>query len=451
MTIRKIRAAAMLTAMTCASFGYDCAYAQSPTAAPVADDAPENFAIHAQSTYIWQRKPGMNSPYEGANSLGGARAKSYSFTATVDLGARLWEGGEFHYNEEASRGVPFSGLHGLGGLTNGELAKTAGANLIYYRARAFVRQTWGLGGGREKLDADMNQLAGEVDKRRLVLTVGNVSVLDIFDGVQASHDPRTQFMNWSFLTHGSFDYAADSRGYTWGGALEYIDDGWALRAGRFMMPKESNGLPLDTRLGQHYGDQVEFEKDYSALGRPGTFRLMGFRNHMKTGNFADAIAYGAQNGVTPDVAAVRKEHAKVGVGVGVEQALSDDASVFARASWADGKTETFAFTEIDRALSAGVVVKGTSWSRPNDTVGAALAINALSRTHREYLARGGLGAFLGDGVLNYGREQILETYYSVRPVKYLWVTADAQYIRNPGYNRDRGPAKVFSVRLHTEF
>ena len=451
MTIRKIRAVAMLTAMTCASIAQQGAHAQSQPSTEPAIEAPENFAIHAQSTYVWQRKPGFNSPYQGENSLGGARAKSYSFTATVDLGVRLWEGGEFHYNEEAARGVAFSGLHGLGGLTNGELAKTAGANLIYYRARAFVRQTWGLGGGREKRESDMNQLAGEVDKRRLVLTVGNVSVLDIFDGVESSHDPRTQFLNWAFMTHGSFDYAADARGYTWGAALEYIDDGWALRAGRFMMPKESNGLPLDTRLGEHYGDQIELEKSYVALNRPGTFRLMGFRNRMKLGNFGDAIAYGTQNGVTPDVADVRKEHAKVGVGVGFEQSLTDDATAFVRASWADGKTETFAFTEIDRAISAGVVVKGTQWSRPQDTVGAAVAINALSRTHREYLARGGLGAFLGDGALNYGREQILETYYSVRPVKHLWVTADAQYIRNPGYNRDRGPAKVFSVRLHSEF
>lgn len=436
--------------LLCAAWGATAAVAASESPGPLIQ-APEAFAIHGQSTYVWQRKPGLGSPYEGENSLLGRREKSYSFTATVDLGLRLWEGAQLHYNHEAARGVPLSGLHGLGGLSNGELAKTAGAGLKYYRARAFVRQTWGLGGGTERLEADMNQLATEVDKRRVVLTVGNLSVLDIFDGVESSRDPRTQFLNWSFMTHGSFDYAADSRGYTWGAALEYIEDGWAVRAGRFMMPRESNGLRLDTRLARHYGDHVEYEQHYRFSGQPGTFRLLGFRNYLRTGGFDDAVRAGSQAGTTPDLADVRKNQAKVGAGVGLEQALDDDTTVFMRANMADGKTETYAFTEIDRAVAAGVVVKGAAWQRPMDTVGAAVAVNALSRAHRNYLARGGLGAFLGDGALNYGTEQILETYYSLRPLRHFWVTADAQYIRNPGYNRDRGPAKVFSVRLHAQF
>jgi len=411
----------------------------------------ERYALHGQSTYVWQRKPSFASPYEGENSLQGKKAKSYSFTATVDLGLRLWEGAEFHVNGEGARGQAFSGLHGLGGLTNGELAKTAGADMVYYRARTFLRQTWGLGGGREAVEGDMNQLAGGQDKRRVVLTVGTVSMLDIFDSLESAHDPRTQFLNWSFLTHGSFDYAADSRGYTSGAALEYIDDGWAVRAGRFMMPKESNGLPLDTRLGKHYGDQIEFEKQYQAGNRPGTARIIGFRNKTRMADFGEAIAAGRAAGAAPELDNVRREHAKVGVGIGFDQSVTDDVNAFMRASWSDGKTETYAFTEIDRAVSAGVVVKGTQWSRPYDTVGAAVAVNALSRTHRGYLAAGGIGPFLGDGALNYGVEQIAETYYSWRPFKYFWLTGDAQYIRNPGYNRDRGPAKVFSVRLHTQF
>ncbi|VCU68515.1 Carbohydrate-selective porin, OprB family [Pigmentiphaga humi] len=421
------------------------AHAQTP------EDPVESFAVHGQSTYVWQRKASMRSPYEGPNSLGGGSASSYSFTATVDVGARLWEGAEVHLGGEGARGATFSDLHGLGGLTNGELAKTAGSDMTYYRAKAFLRQTWGLGGGREAVESDMDQLGGFTDKRRIVLTAGNFSVLDVFDGVSVSHDPRTQFMNWAFLTHGSYDYAADARGYTWGVALEYIDDGWAVRAGRFMQPKESNGLPLDTRIGRHYGDQVELEKSYTAWGRPGTLRVLAFRNKARMGSFDDAVALAAAQGGAPDLAAVRREHAKVGLGVSVEQKLGDAVTVFARASAADGKTETYAFTEIDRGVSGGIVVDGAAWGRAGDTAGLAVAVNALSAAHRQYLARGGLGAFLGDGRLDYGTERIAETYYSWQAARFLWVTADAQYIRNPGYNRDRGPAKVFSMRVHAAF
>ncbi|GAA4328897.1 hypothetical protein GCM10023144_15150 [Pigmentiphaga soli] len=415
------------------------------------DDAGERFALHAQSTYVWQRKPSMDAAYDGPNSLGAPSARSYSFTATIDVGARLWQGAEFHFNGEGARGAALSGLHGMGGLSNGELAKTAGSDLTLYRARAFVRQTWGLGGATQDVDADMNQLAGTVDTRRLVLTAGNLSVLDVFDGVEASHDPRTQFLNWSFMTYGAFDYAADARGYTWGASLEYIGDGWAVRAGRFMQPRESNGTELDTHLGRHYGDQVEFQKDYTLFGRAGTARVLAFRNHARMGSFDDAIAAAQGGGGAPDLATVRAEHSKSGFGFGFEQAVGAGASVFLRASRADGKTETYAFTEIDRALAAGLALDGGAWSRPGDTAGLALALNGLSSAHREYLRRGGLGAFLGDGGLSYGSERIVEGYYSWRPLKRLWLTADAQFVRNPGYNRDRGPAKVFSLRVHTEF
>jgi hypothetical protein len=432
----------------------------APADAAAADTAPASgadtptdqpFAVHGQTTYVWQHKPAFASPYQGEHSLSGDRATSYSFTATVDVGARLWKGGEFHFNGEAAQGVPFSTLHGLGGLTNGELAKTSGADLTEYRARAFIRQTWGLGGGREYLDPDMNQLGTWVDKRRVVLTAGNVSVLDIFDGVESSHDPRTQFLNWSFMTYGSFDYAADARGYTLGAALEYIDDGWAVRAGRFAQPKESNGPTLDTNLAKHYGDQIEFEKSYSLWGRDGTARILGFRNRADMGSFDDALALAARDGGTPDVSLVRKEHTKLGMGLGFEQQLTDSLTAFFRVDQADGKTEAFAFTEIDKGVSFGLSAKGDTWSRPNDTVGLGVAINGLSSAHQQYLKSGGLGAFLGDGTLNYGTEQIAETYYSWQPFKHLWLTADAQYIRNPGYNRDRGPAKVYSLRVHAAF
>lgn len=413
----------------------------------------DRFGFHGQTTYVWQRKPAFDAAYSGDNSLGAARAKSYSFTATLDLGMRLWKGAEFHFNPEVSQGVAFSELHGLGGLPNGELAKTAGTNPTLYRARAFLRQTWGLGGDTEKIDADFNQFANVVDKRRVVLTAGNFAVPDVFDSVSYAQDPRTQFLNWSFMAHPSFDYPADARGYNWGVALEYIDSetGWAVRAGRFLQPAESNGLPLDTRFLKHYGDILELEKRYTLFGQEGTVRLIGWRNDARMGRFDDAIAVGAATGATPDVGLVRKEHAKVGAGVSFEQKAGDNLGLFARLNWSDDKTETYAFTEVGRSVSVGGLLKGAAWRRPNDVLGVAFAANMLGPDHRAYLAAGGSGAFLGDGGLNYGHERVLELFYSLQVTKALAISPDFQLIQNPGYNRDRGPAKFVGVRVHAEF
>ncbi|TDF65919.1 carbohydrate porin [Cupriavidus sp. L7L] len=439
-----------LAALACCAC-LPAATAQQATAADAAADADSPFAFHGQSTYVWQRKPAFNAAYSGPNSLGTERAKSYSFSATLDLGLKLWRGAEFHFNPEATQGVPFSGLHGLGGLSNGELGKAASTSPVFYRARAFVRQTWGMGGGSEALEADFNQFARTVDRQRVVLTAGNFGVLDVFDQNEFGSDPRTQFMNWSFMTHGAFDYPADARGYTWGVSLEYIGDGWSARIGRFLQPLESNGLELDTRMFEHYGDIIELEKRYQLAGRPGAARLLLFRNKARMGAFSDAIQFGIANNTTPDLAEVRREHAKTGVGVTLLQEVSDSLGVFARASLSDDKTETYAFTEIGRQVSGGGVMKGDAWGRARDALGVAVAINMLGGQHRNYLAAGGQGAFLGDGALRYGPEQILEIYYSFQPVKYLSISPDFQFVRNPGYNRDRGPVKFYGVRFHGEF
>lgn len=323
-------------------------------ALPIAGgELDDRFGFHGQTTWVWQRKSAFNAPYSGDNSLSPERAKSYSFSATLDLGMRLWKGAEVHLNPEVAMGDAFSDLHGLGGPTNGELAKVTGSDPTLYRARAFLRQTWGLGGETEKIDADFNQFADVVDKRRIVLTAGNVPVLDIFDAVEYAHDPRTQFLNWSFMTHPSFDYPADARGYDWGVALEYIDseNGWAARAGRFLLPIESNGLALDTRLLMHYGDMLELEKRYTLFGQEGKVRLLGWRNRARMGSFQDAIALGQATGTAPDVGQVRKEHAKVGVGLSFEQKLGENLGLFTRLNWSDDRTETYAFTEAGRNVS----------------------------------------------------------------------------------------------------
>ncbi|WP_338798976.1 carbohydrate porin [Acidovorax sp. DW039] len=426
------------------------AHAQTPPATAVAEEQ-ETFVLHGQATYIWQRKPAFAAAYSGENSLQAERAKSYSFTSTLDIGMRWGEGAELHFNPEVSQGVPFSTLHGLGGLSNGELAKSSSTNPTFYRARAFVRQTWGLGGGKESLESDFNQLARQIDAERIVLTAGNFSVLDVFDQNPYGSDPRTQFMNWSSLTHGSFDYAADARGYSWGASLEYTGNDWSLRLGRFLQPKESNGPKLDSRIFKHYGDMLELEKRYTLADRPGKARLLLWRNKARMGAFADAQALGQANGNAPDVAAVRREHDKAGVGLTLLQEVSDSAGVFVRINQSDDKTETYAFTEIGRQLAMGGTLKGKSWGRPDDEAGIAWADNRLRSGHKAYLAAGGKGAFLGDGALRYGPEQVLEIYYSAQLSKFLSLSPDFQYIRNPGYNRDRGPVKFYGLRLHAEF
>jgi high affinity Mn2+ porin len=429
--------------------------AEAP-ADPAADGAAENWNFHAQTTYIRQLKSSLNSPYAGTNSLLPGREGSYSFTATVFAGLRLGPQTELYFNPEFVQGVPLSRLTGLGGLTNSELQKTAGANLIAYRARLFIRQTWGLGGGTDKVESSANQLAGSYDSRRVTLTLGNLAVSDLFDGSRHAHDGRTQFLNWSLLTHGAYDFAADSRGYSWGGALEYRNGAdWSLRAGRFMEPVESNGLKLDRHIFSHYGDQIEYERRYTVDGRAGTLRLLGFRNVAVMGGFQDALDLAARSGGAPDVAPVRVRRSKTGAGINLEQEVVDGVGAFVRVAGNDGRSETYSFAEIDRSFSAGATVTGGRWGRADDAIGAAYAQNRLSRSHRDYLAAGGYGFFVGDGQLSYRPESIAEVYYRAGfrgPLRLQSaLTLGFQFVRNPGYNADRGPVRVVSARLHAEF
>ncbi len=417
-----------------------------------ADTTPETWNAHVQATYVWQRKPSFAAAYSGPNSLSAARELSYSFTATAFFGARLWRGGELYFDPEGAQGVPLSNLTGFGGFTNGEMARSSGPNLRIYRARFFLRQTWDGGGEQVPVASGQNQLGGSRDSRRWVFTAGNLSVLDLFDANAYSHDPRTQFLNWSVMTHGAYDYAADARGYSWGAVLEWYRDEWAVRGGRFIQPIEPNGQKLDENPLRHYGDQVEIERSHMLAGQPGKLRLLAFNNRARMTRYDDALALGQQTGTVPDINAARYgNQMKRGFGVNLEQAVSDDIGLFARASWADGKTETYAFTDIDRSVSGGLLVKGSAWQRAQDTVGLAFARNAISRAQRDYLSAGGIAFFIGDGQLRYRQEGIAEVFYNLNLTKGTWITLDWQYIRNPAYNAARGPVNVGSVRLHAEF
>ena len=418
----------------------------------------ENFSLHGQATYVLQYKNRFSSPYVGDKSLlsTGDQGKSYTLTMTPFMGARLWEGAAVFYNPEAVESVAFSNLSGLGGFPNGEMQRGTNVPMKFYNARYFIQQSFGFGGGQEYVEGGPNQLAGTVDKRRLRITYGGFSALDYFDNNKYSHDPRTQFLNWSFMAMGAWDFPANSRGYTYGVVAEYFDEGWAVRLGRLAMPMEPNALRLDWGLNKQYGDQIEFEHKHTIGTQPGALRFLVFQNRGWMATYSNAMNLAAQNNLaTPDILTSRNSYQKKwGYGVNLEQAITDKAGLFARWSWNDGQTETQAFTDIDRSLSGGIVVNGAHWGRANDTWGIAGALNGIAGSQIAYLSYGGNNGsggstmFIGDSKLNYRKEQILETYYSVNIWKGTYLSADYQYIANPAYNADRGPVSFFGLRAH---
>ncbi len=418
-------------------------------ASVLAQDA-ETWNAHFQVTTVGQFQPSFHSPYAGANSLSARGGLSESLTATAAVGGRVATGTELWIDPELAQGKPVSGLVGLAGFPNGELAKTSSRIPTPYIARAFLRETLDLGGAPVAQESDVDQLRGNVSSRRLVITAGRISLLDVFDANPVAHDPRSQFMNWVLMTHGAWDYAADARGYSDGLAVELVEDAWALRAGRFALPRQPNGLALDGRLGIHHGDQVELAHTHELAGRAGSVRVLAFRDRARMVAWDDALA-AAPAGQAPSLDdGLAREHAKTGFGIDVDQALAADLSAFVRALRADGRTGTEAFAESDASLSTGLALTGARWSRPRDTLGIAAAADAISDAHRAYLARGGMGAFVGDGALRYGPERILEAYYNAAIGAGFSLTADVQRIANPGYNKDRGPASAVALRLHWE-
>ncbi|HWM80596.1 MAG TPA: carbohydrate porin [Pseudolabrys sp.] len=415
-------------------------------------DAP-NWEIHAQSTYILQGYPRFRSPYVGANSLTPWPQAKSTWTTGAFIGVKLWEGGEVHINPELPQGFGLNGTVGVAGFPNGEAQKSDFLYPHFNLARLYLRQTFGFGGEQETFKSEYGQMSGKQDVTRLTVQVGRFAVHDLFDTNSYANDPRTDFLNWSIWAAGAFDYPADRLGYTYGAALDFNQQQWALRAGYFLIGKESNSSNFDMALFRRGGYVAEFEQRYSLLSRPGVIRLIGWMNESLSGGYRDAIALAATVpglDINNAIVDTRRGRSKFGYVVNWEQAVTDDVGVFARWSWNNGRNEISAFTDIDASLSGGVVIKGTSWGRADDRIGLAGAVNGISKDHRDFLAAGGLGILVGDGRLNYGHETVLEAYYAARVAKDVTATADYQLVVNPGYNRDRGPVSVFSARLRWE-
>lgn len=419
-------------------------------AAESSDQPLSWFAVHGQATYVEQETDGFHSPYRGPNSLTPKQGRETT-DATLFIGARLWRGAELWVNPEADQGFGLDDTVGLAGFSSGEAYKV-GRNAPYFRLqRAFVRETFNLGGERSRSQSGPNQFAEEQFSDRIVVTLGKLSVVDLFDNNRYAHDPRGDFLNWSVIDAGTFDYAADAWGYTVGAALEWYAGPWTWRTGVFDLSDVPNSKRLEAALDEYQID-LELEHRHELIGRPGKLAVTVFESHARMGRLADAIDYARATGGPVDPAAVRRFRKRDGLSLDLEQQISPDLGAFVRLGEAGGNVETYEFTDIDRTLSLGLALGGASWHRSADTFGLAGVLNAVSGERLRYFAEGGLGVLVGDGRLPHaGDEHILEAYYEWAPLAALHLTLDYQWVRNPAYNSDRGPASIFAARAHVQF
>jgi high affinity Mn2+ porin len=412
------------------------------------DTVPNSFPnLHMQVTSVGHEHASFSSPYSGTNSLDPGYENKTSLTWTLFAGFKLWRDAALYVDPELSGGSGLSRTTGVAGFPNGEIYRVDDPSPKWNLARLYLKQTFGLGGAHEEIKDGQNQIATSVDVNRLTVVAGRFALNDFFDNNRFSHDPRTQFLNWVFMDHGAWDYAADTRGYSWGLYFELNHPDWAIRFASVLVPKYANQLEMDNRPLVARGDNLEFERRYALMNQPGVTRLLLFENHANMGNYRQTIDNPQYN---MQVIETRAMSVKYGAGVNIEQNLNTDLGAFLRASWNDGHSETWAFTEIDRAFSVGLILSGGRWHRPLDNAGLALAINGLSDDHRDYLASGGYGFIVGDGKLNYATEKIVEIYYLFKVLGGLDFTGDYQYVMDPAYNSDRGPVSICSFRLHYE-
>ena len=425
--------------------GHSASAAESPAAADV-----EFFAVHAQFTYVEQETSGFSAPYAGTNSLSPDRGAETA-DATLYLGARLWQGAEVWINGEIDQGFGLDDTLGVAGFPSGEAYKV-GRNQPYLRLpRLFVRQILNLDESRQSVAAAANQLAGSRSDNSLVITLGKISVGDIFDTNQYAHDPRGDFLNWAAIDAGTFDYAADAWGYTVGAALEWYQNSWTLRAGLFDLSDIPNSVHLEPGFHE-FQSLLELEKRHEIAGRAGRLLLTAFDSRGRMGLLDDAVARAAGTGGPVDIAAVRKYRDRAGISMNLQQQLTGELGAFLRIGKDGGNVEPYEFTDIDRTVSGGLSLQGVHWHRTDDTVGIAAIVNGISADRQRYLNAGGLGVLVGDGRLPHpGPEQIVETYYSMAVLKIAHITVDYQWIDHPAYNRDRGPVSVIALRLHAQF
>ncbi len=409
--------------------------------------------VSGQSNTIFQAHPGFHAKYSGTNSLESRAENETSRVETLYTGFQLTKSTEALFDMESAGGHGLSNALGLAGFTDLDVVRNPSLGEMPYVARVELHQTIRLSKQDVTLDRGPLSLATTAPARRLELRFGKLSTVDFFDANSIGSDSHNQFLNWTADNNGAYDYAADTRGYTYGFVAEYQSERWAFRFGEMLMPTVANGITLDWNLSRARAENYELELRPALLkARKTTLRLLGFDNHANMGTYRQSVArWKAGTDAVPTIENTRRQGTvKYGFGLNAEQEIGHGARVFARWSWNEGQHESFAYTEVDSAVSGGADMTGAKWRRKLDRVGVAMMSNAISADHQAYLRDGGLGFLLGDGGLNYGRENILEGYYNLHAWRGVFLGVDVQRIWNPGYNRDRGPVIVPGLRLHIE-
>ena len=416
---------------------------QSPAAENPAEG--KQWSLQFQSTLIPQAHPTFSAEYSGANSLTPGASVRETISVDAMVGARLWTGAEFFGDILMWQGYGLNNSLGVAGFPNSEAYRIGKTYPDFSVGRAYIRQTIGLGGGREAFD---DALGGTRDVRNLTFTVGHLSAKDIFDTNAYANDGRSQFMNWVLVANGAWDYPANTLGFTNGIAAEFNTHAWSARLGIFQVSKVVNGIRMDWNLAHAWSTVAEVERRYAPGGHPGALRLLAYDTRAHMGSYQDTIDNPALDENIELTAAYRY---KYGFGINLEQELRKDLGAFARLGWSDGKNQTYEFTDVDRTATGGLSLKGARWRRPQDTVGLAVIVNGISAVHRQYLAAGGLGITVGDGALDYGAEHIAEAYYNWKISKHFQLTPDYQFAQDPAYNHVRGPVNLLALRFHSEF
>jgi hypothetical protein len=434
----------------------------SPAADPPAPDSTESifphltntrFWLSGQANFIFQAHPEFQAPYNGVHSLSPHYEKAISRVMTLYTGVRIDNSTEILVDIEEAGGDALTQGFGLAGNTDLDIVRNPSLSKAPYLGRGMIHKVFAL--SKDKVENQRNYLSlfEELPRRRLELRFGKFSMPDFFDINSVGTDTHFQFLNWTTDNNGAYDYAADTRGYTVGLTADYEDRNWGFRFAEALMPKVANGIDLVWKPWQAHAENFEYELRHGIIPKKsGVVRVLAYTNSANMGIYRDQVIKAAEQDVTPDIT----NHPwhitrKFGFGLNVEQNLTSHLTAFARTGWDNGKTESFAYTEVDQTLAAGLGAQGSWWHRKQDRAGIAFVSNAIKKDHQNYLAAGGVGFLLGDGHLTYGRENIFETYYTVHLWRGIYLAPGVQHINNPGYNRDRGPVVVPTLRAHVEF
>ncbi len=424
---------------------------ETTTVFPHADDG--RFWVSGQMNFVFQAHPPFHAAYSGDNSLSANYEKATSRVLTLFTGVQVNQNTDLLFDIESSGGRGISNALGLAGFTNLDVVRNPALGSVPYLARAMVHRIIALGSERAEESRNALSLTTAVPLRRLEFRAGKLSTVDFFDANAVGSDSHLQFLNWTVDNNGAYDYAADTRGYTWGAIIEYHSPAWVARFGEMLMPKVANGMTLDWNVCRAGAENAELEFHPKVMGKQGTVRLLSYLNRANMGDYREAVQrFEAGGDARPIIENTRRQgRIKYGFGLNGEQPITASLRVFARWGWNEGRHESFAYTEVNDTAAVGADHSGTPWRRKQDKLGIAVVTNGISKDHQAYLRLGGRGFVLGDGSLSYGREGILETYYTAHLWRGVFASADLQYIRNPGYNNERGPVLVPGSRLHVDF